>query len=163
MHGYTSDPLGRAGLAGGQWGGTAPKVMRQAPHPASHLLERPSLPLQGPNTCRLFMSPVSEVCPPSKGLSLTFARVSTTLTSGCLTGYLAMSHSKWVTKDVKSAGRRGARLSGRAVFPRVPRPRRPHLGQASPLQARKHSEQQKDGLPDPGLLGAQACPVGAEG
>lgn len=39
------------------------------------------------------------------GPSLTFARVSAMLTSGCFAGYLAMSHSKWVTKDVKSSGR----------------------------------------------------------
>lgn len=42
--------------------------------------------------------------PPRAGPSLTLARVSTTPTSGCFAGYLAMSHSKWVTKDVKSTG-----------------------------------------------------------
>ena len=51
-------------------------------------------------------APVTEAkCPLREGPSLTFARVSTTLASGCFAGYLAMSHSKWVTKDVKSTGR----------------------------------------------------------
>lgn len=41
----------------------------------------------------------------SRQTLLTLASVSTTLTRGCLAGYLAMSHSKCVTKDVRSTGR----------------------------------------------------------
>lgn len=81
--------------------GTPAKVTRQ---------ECPSPLCQGPNA--MYLCPrwsavlVTAVkCPPREGPFLTLATVSTTLTSGCLAGYLAMSHSKWVTKDVKSTGR----------------------------------------------------------
>lgn len=58
--------------------------------------------------------PVTDARVSRRERHLTFARVSTTLGSGCFAGYLAMSHSKWVTKDVKSTGRTQTRVSARA-------------------------------------------------
>lgn len=67
---------------------------------------------------------VTEASPPREGPPLTFASVSTTLTSGCLAGYFAMSHSKWVTKDVRSTGRNTCQqVSG---TPHLRRPRLPN-------------------------------------
>lgn len=58
-----------------------------------------------PHVCPLRRSDVS------KQTLLTLASVSTTLIRGCLAGYLAMSHSKCVTKDGKSTGRAKANLN----------------------------------------------------
>lgn len=148
---------------------TPPRVTRQSWNPTqppdSGLPESPSWhPRVGPQHPGGQQRPGAEVnCPPREGRLLTFARVSTTLTSGCFAGYFAMSHSKWVTKDGKSTGRNTfQQVSG--VLPasgdqqgcQTP-------SQAAPLNPRKQSEKQGDRVGAPGKHMLPPTPGGALG
>lgn len=108
--------------------------------------------------------PGAEVnCPPREGHLLTFARVSTTLTSGCFAGYFAMSHSKWVTKDFKSTGRNTFQQVSGTLLASGDQQRCQTPSQAAPLNPRKRSEKRGDRVGAPGKHMLPPTPSGALG
>lgn len=113
---------------------------------------------QCPQTIR-----VTDVRPPwREDPPRTFARMSTTLTSGCFAGYLATSHSKWVTKDVRSTARDRHILadSGLPISPetQVPCPGQcPHLNQGIRETEGQTRGSLLSGRAEAGSATSQAC------